>query len=65
MSPFNFRSKVSIALLHVRREVSIAPLHVQSKFYPDMEGSNADFAPHKEEFQELTIATNLLICKKI
>ena len=40
MSPFQLRSKVCIALIHVRSKFA--------DFAPHMDGNNADFAPHIE-----------------
>ena len=43
-----------MAILHVQSKVCIAPFHVWSKFAPQMERSNADFARHIERTHSIT-----------
>ena len=62
ISSLNVQSKVGMAPFTVQNKVCIAPFHVRSKvskFALLMEGSHADFAPHKDRrhsFREQKIA---------
>ena len=52
-----------MAILHVQSKVCIAPFHVWSKFAPQMERSNADFARHIERTHSITNQKNFEILK--